>query len=120
MPRTAIPKLVTKDSLIRLLSDERKCAHVVGKALLAIKNRQTTDEIECQGTFIANGIGFSHADAEIGTSMASWYEKTGMLTTKQVAYWTKPIGKTGYPRISKYWRQLNAVAIEKKFGKDMV
>jgi hypothetical protein len=49
----------------------------------------------------------------MGTSMALWYEKTGFLTPKQIAYWRRT-DRRGIMRIALYWQQLVEEAQKKK------
>jgi len=84
--------------------------HAVGRALVHLFNRQTSDEQAVEDTRYDNGIGFTSADARMGTSMAKFYMKNGFLTPKQVAYWQATKKRDGTSlkraRITKYWRQL--------------
>lgn len=110
-------KLVTKESLVALLekSEELKI-QVIGRALVALLNRQVADEQRVAQTKLHNGIGFQPADAYSGTLTAKYFLKHGTLLEWQVAKWTKPTA-TGLPRIVKYSRQLNEVANEKLASK---
>lgn len=85
---------------------------LVGNALSRILQNQTTDEQLAEHTKYHNGIGFSGADGEIGTSMAKFFNEKGFLTPKQVSYWMKPM-KNGNPRILKYRKQLLVFAKQK-------
>ena len=108
-------KIVTKDSMIRMLADPRPeyRVRVVGKALVAIFNRQTEAEKNSNDTRDANNIGFSGADGYQGCMSAKYFLKHGTLQDWVMDKWLKPTGKTGYPRIAKYWKQLNEIANEK-------
>ncbi len=68
------------------------------KALMKIYDNQTSDEQEHESTHYHNDIGFTGADAEILSSFAKFYKRTGFLTTKQMVY--------VYKKIPKYWAQL--------------
>jgi hypothetical protein len=96
--------LVTKDSLRKLLKEKR--IEVLGRALVAIYNRQTTEEQKSERTRFVNGRGFDTVDGKIGTICAKHYLKYGTLDLWQHRYW--------YERILKYTNQLNDVAIEKR------
>lgn len=87
---------------------------LVGTALSRLLENQTSDEVAMETTQDANGVGFSGADGEIGTSMAKFYLNRGFLTPKQVAYWMKPTGKAQRPRILKYRAQLAEFAKRKQ------
>lgn len=104
--------LVTKESLVRLLDSGRR-ADVVGRALVAIfKINQTADEQSSNDTRQFNGIGFSGADARSGSITAKYYIKHGRLLEWQVDRWTA-LTKNGYPRLCKYAKQLNEIAVQK-------
>lgn len=105
-----------KEDIINLLSCNDRA---ICRALVVLKNRQTADEIQSQHTSHDNGRGFTGFDGMIGTSMAQFYEKTGFLTPKQLAYWKKPM-KNGVPRIGKYWKQLIEEACAKAERKEVV
>lgn len=93
---------LTANDIVNLLTNNDKA---VGRALLVLRNRQTADEQVSESTKHHNNRGFRPCHARMGTSMANFFEKTGYLTPKQVAYWrTKE--KTGKMRIAIYWRQL--------------
>ena len=107
-------KLVTKESLIALLeTSAEKKIQVIGRALVALLNRQVEDEQRTAQTGLHNGIGFQPADAYGGTLTAKYFLKHGTLLEWQVEKWMKPTA-TGLPRIVKYSRQLNEIANEKQ------
>lgn len=85
---------------------------VLGKALVAIYNRQTQDEQAAVATKIKNGVGFTGPDARIGTLGARHFLAHGTLPPWIVKAWL--VEKKGYPRICKYANQLNQIANEKK------
>ena len=87
--------------------------HAIGRALVHLKNRQTEDEQRSEETKHANGRGFQPVHAEIGTSMANFYEKKGFLSPKQIAYWQKETLKVKKPRICRYAGQLVEEALLK-------
>ena len=97
---------LTKEYIQALLArTDRVGVQAVGRALVLLNQRQTTDEQASKETHHHNAQGFSPYDAELGTDMANFFQKTGFLTPKQMKYWQKP-NKAGVPRISKYWRQI--------------
>ena len=106
--------IVTKDSLQAMLNDTNstKVMHVVGRALLAIFNRQTKDEQSTNDTKVHNNVGFTGSDARSGSISAKYYIKNHRLEGWMVEKWLKT-GKNNYSRISKYHAQLNQIAIEK-------
>lgn len=77
----------------------------VGRALIVLRNRQTADEQSSETTKHLNGRGFRPCHARMGTSMASFFERRGYLTTKQVNYWRAKMAD-GNSRIEIYARQL--------------
>lgn len=89
------PQVWDKEALCRLLAASNKA---VARAVLVVYRNQTEYEKVCQATQENNGVGFSGVDAEILSSYAEFYLKTGFLTPKQVA-----IARN---KIKKYWRQV--------------
>lgn len=104
--------IVTREKLVELLEKEEINMHVIGRALAHLKNRQTQDEIYSQNTKYHNKMGFTPADAFMGTSMAEFYSRRGYLSPKQCAYWLRR-NKKGIPRLAKYWKQLDEEAQKK-------
>ena len=101
--------MLTKDILVaKLENDDRWLI----RALIALNNRQTTDEQREQTTKYTNGMGFRSCDAAIGSSMVAFYRHNGYLTRRQLDYWRKR-QKNGVMRIAVYWRQLLEVAQQK-------
>jgi hypothetical protein len=82
-----------------------RVSRMVGRALVALYERQTLIERCGAMTLEANGEGFDAVDAKVGSSMAKQVLAGRSLSDKQVAVWTV--------RILKYARQLNEVALEK-------
>lgn len=104
------PAIVTKDFLkTRVTIDP---ANTIGRALAAIYQQQTEEEKAGATTVYKNGVGFTAFDAELGTKCAKQFVETGCLDSWMVAVWRKP-AKDGYPKIAKYHRQLNAIALAK-------
>ena len=104
--------LVTRDSLHALI--ERKPIETIGRALVAIfKTGQTDAERSSNTTDVDNGIGFSGADARGASITAKYFIKYGTLQAWQVEQWTR-VAKNGYPRLCKYAKQLNAIAVSKQ------
>lgn len=54
------------------------------RGLIAIYHLQTADEQNSQTTAYRNNMGFGAIDAEILSSFAQQYKRTGYLTTKQI------------------------------------
>lgn len=107
-------KLVTKQSLLTLLttSDPQRQIRVIGRALVALFNRQTETEKSVNDTTEDNARGFSGADAKRGSLTAKYFLKHGTLLEWQRAMWLKPT-RGGFPRICKYHKQLNEVALNR-------
>ena len=111
--RQKVKQVVTRDTLRTMLCNPnpRYVEVVVGRALLALLQRQTKDEQRANDTREHNGIGFSGADARSGTLTAKTFARDGKLLDWQIAKWTK-LAKNGYPRLAKYAKQLNEIALE--------
>jgi hypothetical protein len=103
--------MVLTAELIRekLLTDDRWLA----RALVALNDRQTTDEQRDEVTRYHNEQGFRPMHAKRGTSMARFYLKTGFLTPKQLAWW-RARTDSGKTRIEIYAGQLKKVAEAKQ------
>lgn len=107
-------KLVTHETLEAMLSDPRGhrfVQHVVGRALVALFKRQTVDERVQHTASHYNSIGFAGPDARSGSLTAKYYMKHNRLEEWMVEQWTKDF--RGRPRLCKYHRQLNQIAMEK-------
>lgn len=98
--------MVTKAEIIKMLATNDKA---VARAVFVLNERQTADEQNIEATKYHNGVGFTGADARMGTSMAKFYARNGFLTAKQIAWWRKP-NKNGVSRIAKYAGQLLEIA----------
>lgn len=115
-------ELVTKDSLREMLDEEKYgreyVEKVIGQALVAMLKRQTRDEQEQNTTNTENGVGFTGADAHGASITAKYFIKwktLGGLDRKHKwrgDKWLEVKGN-GYPRLCKYAKQLNEIAIEK-------
>lgn len=104
-------KIWTTDEIKALLLREDDIGmHAVGRALLAIYERQTYAEKSAKTTKEWNGVGFSSFDAQIMSSMAVFYRDRGYLSPKQVAFLRACPGKQKTPRICKYAGQLADIA----------
>ena len=111
--RPKVKQVVTRDTLRTMLRNPNPSyvEAVVGRALVALLQRQTDDEVRANDTRVNNGVGFSGADARSGTLTAKTFSRDGKLLDWQVARWTK-LAKNGYPRLAKYAKQLNEIALE--------
>ena len=105
--------VVTKESLNTMLQHENPnyIKHVIGRALVAIFKRQTENEKISNSTTVHNNIGFAGCDARSGSLTAKYFLKHNNLLDWQVDLWVKDW--RGYPRICKYWKQLNEISESK-------
>lgn len=110
--------IVTRSSLTQMLSSDKPdfVAKVVGRALVALFQRQTESEKQDNDAEVWNAVGFSSADARSGSITAKYFLKHGTLLDWQVALWTKP-RKDGSPKLVKYVKQLNDIAVRKAASK---
>jgi hypothetical protein len=108
------PAIVTKQSLQQMLNDAsfEKQQHIIGRAVVALFNRQTESEKNANSTEVNNNVGFTHADSRGGSMTAKSYMKRHGLQDWQVVQWTRK-QKNGFARICKYHTQLNEIAIAK-------
>ena len=106
-------KIVTKESLNAMLRhpDRNRVKKVIGRALVRIHERQTPQEQNIDCTIVQNGIGFAACDAYWGSKHAKGFLANGTLSDRAFYHWLKR-DRRGTPRISKYHRQLNEVAVE--------
>ena len=106
--------IVTRESLQSMLdnADVVKRQHVVGRALVALFDRQTQAEQLSNGTIADNNIGFAGGDARGGSLTAKTYLKRRSLEEWQVEKWTRRQAN-GFSRLCKYAKQLNEIATAK-------
>lgn len=106
--------VVTKEFISEYIGThtDAQNARFIGRALVVIFNNQTEEEKRASDVREDNGIGFTGADGHSGCITAKYFLKHGTLLDWQVERWLKKNAK-GTPRISKYWRQLNAAAQKK-------
>ena len=109
--KTSMMNLLTSVPVNRNMDLDTWQSHVVGRALVAIFKRQTRDEQSSHTTNQNNNIGFAGCDAKAGSFGAKSYMKRNTLLEWQLAKWMSP-GRDGFPRITKYHRQLNEIAAE--------
>ena len=103
--------IVTRESLRTMLLNPNRAyvEKVAGRALVVLFRNQTATEQHANTTNNDNGVGFTGADARSGSLTAKYYMKHQHLTDWQLDAWLRA-GKTGYPRICKYWAQLDRAA----------
>lgn len=82
----------TPEELKELLLDKEKDEWVIG-GLMALYAQQTPDEQKSYQTVYDNKMGFNGVDAPILTDMANWYQRTGGLSKKQIAFIRRTIVK---------------------------
>jgi hypothetical protein len=106
-----MPAIVTKQSLTAMLNRAapEKRIQIVGRALIALFDRQTQAEQNANSTDNSNGVGFASCDARSGSLTAKSFLKNKTLSAWQLDRWMAP-QKDGFPRICKYAKQLNAIA----------
>jgi hypothetical protein len=96
--------MTTKQHIVELLLT-RDAA--LARALVVLNNRQTADEQRSEETKHSNQRGFNAAHAKRGTSMANFFQRTGFLTPRQMAWWRAPARVGGQTaRIAMYAEQL--------------
>jgi len=103
--------IVTRESLNAMLhsDDKEYVGKVIGRALVALLNRQTNEE-QYRATVIEhNNIGFTGGDGHGGTLTAKYFLAHRKLEDWMIAKWLK-VGKNGFPRLCKYAGQLNEIA----------
>ena len=87
------------------------------RALLALNARQTPDEVRLETTKYHNNVGFTAGHAKRGTGMVKFYQRTGRLTAKQLAWW-RQVMPSGRSRIGIYAAQLLDIAEAKASARD--
>jgi hypothetical protein len=103
--------IVTGVSLARMLNEAsfEKRVTIIGRALVALFNRQTESEKSCNDTHNWNSVGFSGADGKSGSLTAKYWLKHRTLMDWQVERWMTP-QRNGLPKLCKYAKQLNDIA----------
>lgn len=115
--RNTTPQLVTRESLARMIreaqaaNDQAKLHKIVGRALVRLFERQTQEEKRRNDTEVNNTVGFAGSDGRQGSIAAKTFLKNGKLEQFQLDAWLAPWRGTGFPKICKYARQLNDVAV---------
>lgn len=99
----------TVESITEML---RTRDEAVIRAIVVLNDRQTSDEQATRDTRHNNGRGVRPCHAFMITAHATWYKEKGFLTSKQINYWRKPLGKKGAFKIGVYAGQLLEVARE--------
>jgi hypothetical protein len=105
--------MVTKAQLVQLITrNDDVAVEAIGRALVHLFNRQTTDEQRSNDTRVYNLRGFTAADARQGSIHAKYFLKHRTLQQWQIEHWLKP-NRKGTLRLAKYWRQLAEEARKK-------
>lgn len=113
--KTKTQPIVTREWLQEQLNI--RPTYTIGRALCAIYQLQTREEQNGGYTKFNNGIGFSAFDADLGTRCAEYFKQHGKLESWMVKIWSAP-AKNGFPRICKYTRQLNEIAVMRAAAKN--
>lgn len=100
-------KVWTPEAIRALLATNDKA---VGRALVALLDRQTNDERLSATTKHTNGRGFGSFDAGPMTGMAREFITRGRLTGGQLFWLRSCAGKAHVSRIGKYAGQLAEIA----------
>lgn len=93
----------TEESIVSLLN--RNDTAVI-RAIYAIQQRQTDDELNADTTKHANSVGWSRWDAPWMSDMIAKYERWGYLTPKQMAVTRN--------KVRRYRRQLLDIALSRE------
>lgn len=115
--KSTTPQIVTRESLAQMIRDAQavndidKLHKIVGRALVRLFERQTASEQRKNDTENVNTVGFSSSDGKNGCITAKTFLKYGSLTERQLEEWVAPWRDTGFPKICKYHRQLNEIAV---------
>lgn len=104
------PEFIDKNYVENLIQTNERA---IERALLALLERQTDDEINSEQTVHSNSRGFNGRDATFLTSLALRVKRGYKLSERQIAAVRAKSAK-GYSVLSKYHRQLREVAIEKQ------
>ncbi len=107
-----MPTPLNRESIIKLLETNDLA---VARAVVVINRNQTADEQASKLTKHHNGMGFRPVHAVLGTSCATYFQRNGFLSAKQIAYWRKRDRK-GNMRIGIYSRQLIEAAQAKQLA----
>ena len=99
--------MYTEEQIVSILNTKPMA---IERAILAIYNNQTPTEKSAGATLQDNGIGFSGADARMGTYMAQWFLKTGRPFSGKFK-------KRGKRMAHKYRKQLVMIANSKTKAK---
>lgn len=106
-------KIVSQESLDELINrGDDVSVRAIGRALVALFNRQIEDEKRANTTRVHNMEGFTPGDARSGSLTAKYFLKHQTLLQWQVEMWTKRNDR-GRCRLVKYHRQLNEIANKK-------
>lgn len=105
--------IVTRTRIFEMLQNPNPTyvMHVIGRALVVLFKRQTSDEQAVLQTTHTNHRGFAQNDAKSGSMCALYYIKHNRLEPWMVRTWTQDW--KGQPRISKYWKQLDEAASQR-------
>lgn len=120
MAKSQVKTIVTREWIRGYIATQPrdKVEKLVGRALVQLLKRQTREEQSSNTTSQDNGVGFSGSDGRSGTLTAKSFLKNRSLQDWQLEKWTKP-GKNGFPRLAKYAKQLNEIALEQAEAREV-
>lgn len=99
---------MTRMELIGKISAD---ADVVVRVLVALHNRQEDLEQATRDTKVRNGIGFMRCDAGKMSELAEKVKAGGTLTDEELAICRRPSIRRGVPRLARYFRQVQEMAL---------
>lgn len=107
--KTLVTKETLRDMINNSVTNKDRLISIVGRALVVVFKNQSKEERQSNTTEKNNGIGFSSCDARSGSITAKYYIKHGTLLDWQIDKWINA-DSSGYPKIAKYYKQLNYAA----------
>lgn len=92
-------RIWSENEIVYLINNN---ATMVGRTLVQLYNRQTSDEKRDKETKYTNKRGFNHGDAKLLTGLAQYFIQHGSLTEKQL--------EAARIRLYKYRKQITRMA----------
>lgn len=114
--------VVTHDSLRAMIitADSEKRMRIIGRALVAMWERQLPHEKKSFRTTNHNGRGFCANDSVRGSFDALSFKRTRMISPARVQWWIDCSPSTKDMRILRYTRQLNEIAQERAMRSNQI
>lgn len=109
-------KIITKEKLVRWLvngTHTKSPLKVMEWVIFHINSLQEPAEQQRKETAFDNGVGWTQGDARVGTLTAEAIAKYGAMQEWQLKMWAS-LNSKGEPRLAKYHKQLNDIAINKR------